>query len=286
ISPNMKLHSYEAEAGPDSLVVNAHNNEIINTSLIQTLFKLQTNPTLLGKVRTSTMDSSYQGGVAHEEADEFQRLSQTIASNIKKISHNVSSMSKMVNQLQTPQDSQELRKQLRQIQNYTQKMAKDTSSMIMEIMKMKTDKATNRLTRERLSDEYIATLNAFQSTQRIAAQKTKEDVKKVKAQNIGIDAFASGSQKDLVEMGAARKQEQMTLQSERELNDIMDVNQIFKELGAMIHDQGTIVDSIESNVEYTSQNIESGNKMRKKKVYLTLIVLIIISIIIIAIFYH
>ncbi|XP_050683935.1 syntaxin-7 [Leptidea sinapis] len=257
------------------------------------------------------MDSSYQGGVAHEEADEFQRLSQTIASNIKKISHNVSSMSKMVNQLQTPQDSQELRKQLRQIQNYTQKMAKDTSSMIMEIMKMKTDKATNRLTRERLSDEYIATLNAFQSTQRIAAQKTKEDVKKVKAQNIGIDAFASGSQKDLVEMGAARKQEQMTLQSERELveleqresdikqleNDIMDVNQIFKELGAMIHDQGTIVDSIESNVEYTSQNIESGvqelrqaanykNKMRKKKVYLTLIVLIIISIIIIAIFYH
>ncbi|VVC96131.1 unnamed protein product [Leptidea sinapis] len=91
---------------------------------------------------------------------------------------------------------------------------------------------------------------------------------------------------DLVEMGAARKQEQMTLQSERELNDIMDVNQIFKELGAMIHDQGTIVDSIESNVEYTSQNIESGNKMRKKKVYLTLIVLIIISIIIIAIFYH
>ncbi|VVC96132.1 unnamed protein product, partial [Leptidea sinapis] len=47
ISPNMKLHSYEAEAGPDSLVVNAHNNEIINTSLIQTLFKLQTNPTLL-----------------------------------------------------------------------------------------------------------------------------------------------------------------------------------------------------------------------------------------------
>lgn len=35
------------------------------------------------------MESSYQGGVADEEAgNNFQRLSQTIASNIKKISQN------------------------------------------------------------------------------------------------------------------------------------------------------------------------------------------------------
>lgn len=38
----------------------------------------------------------------------------------------------------------------------------------------------------------------------------------------------------------------------------MDVNQIFKELGQMIHDQGTVVDSIESSVEHASQNVETG----------------------------
>lgn len=50
----------------------------------------------------------------------------------------------------------------RQIQNYTQKLAKDTSSLIMELMKLPTDQTANKLTRDRLSDEYMMTLNSFQ----------------------------------------------------------------------------------------------------------------------------
>ncbi|XP_059055308.1 syntaxin-7 [Achroia grisella] len=262
------------------------------------------------------METSYQGGVTYDEgANNFKRLSQTIASNIKKISQNVSSMTKMVNQLQTPQDSQELRNQLRQIQNYTQKLAKDTSSLLMELMKVPTDQPASKLERNRLNDEYMATLNAFQATQRSAAQKNKEDVKKVKSQSINIgDPFAlSNDNKDLVEMGETnvRKQEQLTMQSERELleleererdirqleSDIMDVNQIFKDLGQMIHDQGSVVDSIESNVEYASERVEAGthqlteaasykNKLRKKKVYLGIVLAIVILIILIIIFYN
>ncbi|XP_022122322.2 syntaxin-7 isoform X3 [Pieris rapae] len=264
-------------------------------------------------MQSTKMNSSYQGGVPDDDYDVFQTLSTTIGSNIKKISQNVSSMSKMVNQLQTPQDSQELRKQLRQIQNYTQKLAKDTSIMLMDLMKMPVDKPDQKLNRDRLSDEYMATLNAFQATQRTAAQKSKEDIRKVKAQNFNIgDAFAVGGNKELLELGdPPKKQEQMTMQSERELmeleqresdirqleSNIMDVNQIFKDLGTMIHDQGTVVDSIESNVECTLQNVENAtqelstaatykNKLRKKKVYLTLILIIVISIIFIIIFHN
>ncbi|XP_045542172.1 syntaxin-12 [Papilio machaon] len=259
------------------------------------------------------METSYQGGVAGDEADNFQRLSQTIASNVKKISQNVSSMSKMVNQLQTPQDSQELRNQLRQIQNYTQKLAKDTSTILMELMKMRVNQSAQKLQRERLSDEYISTLNTFLATQKLAAQKTKEDIRKAKAQTINIAPPAgTNSNKDpWSEMGDTnlRKQEQLTMQTERELqelaereghirqleNDILDVNQIFKELGTMIHDQGAVVDSIESSVECALDNVENGtqelrqaanykNKIRKKKVYLAIILIIIISIILIVIF--
>lgn len=50
----------------------------------------------------------------------------------------------------------------RQIQNYTQKLAKDTSAIIMEMMKLPVEQPTQRIARERLSDEYMATLNAFQ----------------------------------------------------------------------------------------------------------------------------
>ncbi|CAG9781727.1 unnamed protein product [Diatraea saccharalis] len=256
---------------------------------------------------------SYQGGLARDEAAEtFNRKSQTITSNINKISQNVSSMSKMVNQLQTPQDSQELRNQLRQIQNYTQKLAKDTSTLLMELMKLPTDQPVHKLTRDRLSDEYMVTLNFFQATQRTAAQKTKEDVRKVKAQTVQVgDPFNMGGNSQLVDTGELRKQEQMTAQTERDLleleererdirqleHDITDVNQIFKELGQMIHDQGTVVESIEASVEHTASNVESAtmelrqaatykNKLRKKKVYIAIILAIIICIILIIVFNH
>ncbi|XP_068633544.1 syntaxin-12-like [Battus philenor] len=259
------------------------------------------------------MESSYLGDASYGETDNFTRLSQMAASNIKKISQNVSSMSKMVNQLHTLQDSQDLAHQLRQIQSYTQKLAKDTSPIIMELMKMSGDNTSRKLQCERLSDEYITTLNAFQATQKLAAQKTKEDVRKVKASTVRITsppAPHSGNLIDEANDGNNARQEQMTMQSERELqeleqrerdiqqleSDIVDVNHIFKELGSMIHDQGAVVDSIEFNVSYAADNVESGvqelgqaanykNKLRKKKLYLAIILIIIITILLIVIFH-
>lgn len=72
--------------------------------------------------------------------------------------------------------------------------------------------------------------------------------------------------------------------------DIGDVNQIFKDLAAMVHDQGEMVDSIEANVESASIHVNEGaddlrmaeryqNKARRKKLCLAatgLIVLIIL----------
>lgn len=77
-------------------------------------------------------------------------------------------------------------------------------------------------------------------------------------------------------------------------NDIQDVNQIFKELGAMVHEQGEIVDSIEASVEHTEHYVSQGasqlreastykNKIRKKKLYLAIIAAVILAVIIIII---
>merc|ERR1712059_186953 len=73
--------------------------------------------------------------------------------------------------------------------------------------------------------------------------------------------------------------------------DIGDVNQIFKDLAAMVHDQGEMVDSIEANVETASIRVSEGgdqlrqaeryqNKARRKKVCLAVIVVIVLAILI------
>ena len=42
-------------------------------------------------------------------------------------------------------------------------------------------------------------------------------------------------------------------------HDIMDVNMIFKDLAVMVHDQGEIIDSIESNVEAVQMRVQNAN---------------------------
>merc|ERR1712058_77206 len=74
-------------------------------------------------------------------------------------------------------------------------------------------------------------------------------------------------------------------------SDITDVNTIFKDLATMVHEQGDIVDSIESNIESTSVQVTTGteqlrqaavyqNKARRKKIILALIGLVILAILI------
>ncbi len=43
-------------------------------------------------------------------------------------------------------------------------------------------------------------------------------------------------------------------------NDIVDVNMIFKDLAVMVHDQGEIIDSIESNVENVQVRVGEANQ--------------------------
>ena len=44
----------------------------------------------------------------------------------------------------------------------------------------------------------------------------------------------------------------------------MDVNQIFKDLAAMVHDQGELVDSIEANVETSSIRVSEGTEQLRQ----------------------
>ena len=54
---------------------------------------------------------SYQNGGGRRDTD-FQKLAQNIGTNIQKILQNVSSMQRMIGQIGTPQDSQQLQNQL------------------------------------------------------------------------------------------------------------------------------------------------------------------------------
>ncbi|KAG5323192.1 STX12 protein, partial [Acromyrmex heyeri] len=270
---------------------------------------------------SSKMDagfSSYHNGGPAREQD-FGRLSQSIGTSILKISQNVSSMQKMVNQLGSSTDSQELRNQLHQIQHYTQQLAKDTSVHLRDLAILANNSGSTspgeqrqrKMQRERLQDEFTTALNSFQAVQRLAASKEKEMVRKAKA-SAGIAPFGEKKQDTLIELQDSRtygsdhaKQQQEQMQEQMNLrmleeqeasirqleSNISDINQIFKDLGALVYDQGEVIDSIEASVERTEVSVNEGasqvrqasmyqTKLRKKKCFLVVIAVVILAILI------
>lgn len=257
---------------------------------------------------------SYQNGGGRRDTD-FQKLAQNIGTNIQKILQNVSSMSRMINQIGSPQDNQQLQNQLHQIQHYTGQLAKDTSTDLHSLSNgistlSQSEQRQWRLQKERLHNDFTKALNSFQAAQRTAAQKEKETIKAAKREK-GMGGLAGpGGQEPLVDIeGQSQEQQQrhqqMLIQEEHDIeqlqereravrqleSDILDVNTIFKDLATLVHDQGEVIDSIEANVESTQVRVQEGteqlrqaetykNKARKKKFILAIILVIVLAIII------
>jgi len=217
-------------------------------------------------------------------------------------------MQRMITQIGTPQDTQQLQNQLHQIQHYTGQLAKDTSKQLKELNGYPPEQALDprqwKLQRERLQADFTKALDNFQRAQRAAAQKEKDVIKKYK--NQGVPPGEEGGSNLIDIEGQSRTQ--MVMEEEQNLEylherersiaqleaDIGDVNQIFKDLAAMVHDQGEIVDSIEANVESASIRVNEGSeelrmaeryqsKARRKKLCLALAGLMVFIVLIIII---
>uniref|UniRef100_A0A6Q2YR57 Syntaxin-7 n=1 Tax=Esox lucius TaxID=8010 RepID=A0A6Q2YR57_ESOLU len=232
-------------------------------------------------------------------------LTQTIISNIQKITQQTSEIQRIVNQLGTPQDTNELRQQLLQKQQNVNHLAKETDRCVKEFgsLPVTTEQRQRKIQKDRLINDFSNALANFQKTQRQAAQKEKEFVARVRAESrasvSSFQLFAKGGSPRLSHVQsqeAAITDEDLQLIQERETSirrlesDITDINEIFKDLAMMVHEQGDMIDSIEANVETadihvqnaTQQLAQAADYQRKsrKKICILVVVLVILAVII------
>ncbi|KAJ8267724.1 hypothetical protein COCON_G00128960 [Conger conger] len=235
---------------------------------------------------------SYVKGDANgSQPRDFSGLIQTCGSNIHKITQNTAQIKSMVSQLGTKLDTSELQDRLQQLQHYTNQLAKETNRHLKDLGSLPqplspSEQRQQKLQRDRLMNEFSAALNNFQAVQRRAADKEKESVARARA---GSRLSAEGGPQDgqlvsfdnnLEDWGQSEAQteeaiteEDLELIKERETNirqlesDILDVNQIFKDLAVMIHDQGEMIDSIEANVESAEVHVDRGTEQLQRAAY-------------------
>ncbi|VDP11944.1 unnamed protein product [Soboliphyme baturini] len=145
----------------------------------------------------------------------------------------ITSIQRMVAQLGTQHDSEILRQKLHEMQHNTHTLSQETMEALRNLPALplplnNVEQRQWKLHRERLTNDFSVVLNNFQALQ----IEQNVDVKTIK------------------------EREQVIRQLE---SDIMDVNQIFKDLALMVHEQGEIVDSIEANVDSAQVNIDQGS---------------------------
>ncbi|XP_048882009.1 syntaxin-12-like [Brienomyrus brachyistius] len=247
----------------------------------------------------------------HSQPRDFGSLIQTCSVNILKITQNTAQIKSMLYQLGTKQDTAELHDKLQQVQHHTNQLAKDTNRYLKELGSLPqpsspSEQRQQKIQKDRLMNDFSAALNSFQVLQRRAAEKEKESVARARA---GSRLSAEDRDEQLVsfenddwgQQGQAQTEEPPITEEDLELikeretslrqleSDILDVNQIFKDLAVMIHDQGEMIDSIEANVESAEVHVERGaeqlqraayyqKKSRKKMCILALVLSLVVAI--------
>ncbi|XP_077076856.1 syntaxin-7 isoform X1 [Siphateles boraxobius] len=237
-------------------------------------------------------------------------LAQNISSNIQRITLLTNEIQQMMRHFGTAQDTTILRQTLQEKQQNVNHLAKVTDKYMKDFSSLPVtpEQRQRRIHRERLITEFSNALGVFQKVQREVAKKEKEFVERVRASsrvsagdlNDDFGGIASPFNSEIQAQTQSYEEnfteEDLQLIQERESairqleSDITNINDIFRDLGMMVHEQGDMIDSIEANVSSTEIHVQSATQNLnraasyqtsfRKKMFILIAVLVVVAVII------
>ncbi|KAI3687614.1 hypothetical protein L1987_81314 [Smallanthus sonchifolius] len=240
-----------------------------------------------------------------------QDPTQAIASGIFQINTAVSTFQRLVNTLGTPKDTPELREKLHKTRLHIGQLVKDTSEKLKQASE--TDhraqvSASKKITDAKLAKDFQAVLKEFQKAQRLAAERetaytpfVPQTVLPSSYAASEMDISSDNRQEQRALLVESRRQEVLLLDNEISFNEaiieereqgiqeiqnqIGEVNEIFKDLAVLVHEQGAMIDDIGSNIENshaaTAQartHLAKASKTQRSNSSMTCLLLVIVAI--------
>ncbi|XP_060051897.1 t-SNARE domain-containing protein 1 isoform X2 [Erinaceus europaeus] len=226
----------------------------------------------------------YQPLATQVDPSDLQELLQETLANVSQINSNVTSLEESLQSLGTPSDTQELRDSLNSVQQETNSTINTcTSSMKQMAELLRGLSSQQHLQLDHLKTQLSETVQHYGAVQKKIAEKSRallptaersgrqqstrapfaELADDEKIFNAG-DSARQGSVEALLpeiteeDLEAMRLHEEAVLQIE---SNMLDVNQIIKDLASMMSEQGATIDSIEANLEATSSHTEAATEL-------------------------
>ncbi|CAN6458081.1 unnamed protein product [Victoria cruziana] len=204
-----------------------------------------------------------------------QDPSQAVAAGVFQINTAVSTFQRLVNTLGTPKDTPELREKLHKTRQHIGHLVKETSAKLKAASE--TDQraevsASKKIADAKLAKDFQTILKEFQKAQRLAAERETAYTPFVPqavlpasfvASELDVTPDKSPEQRAL--LVESRRQEVILVDNEIAFNEaiieereqgiqeiqqqIGEVNEIFKDLAVLVHEQGALIDDIDSHIE-------------------------------------
>ncbi|XP_008574540.1 PREDICTED: t-SNARE domain-containing protein 1 [Galeopterus variegatus] len=219
---------------------------------------------------------------------DLQELFQETSANVFRINSSVTSLERSLQSLGTPSDTQELRDSLHMAQQETNKTIAASASAMKQMSELLRGSCLafclqqERLQLDRLKTQLSGAIQRYGGVQKKIAEKSRallptaqrggkqspqapfaELADDEKIFN-GGDNMWQGQEQALLpditeeDLEAIRLREEAILQME---SDLLDVNQIIKDLASMVSEQGDAVDSIEASLEAASSHAEAASEL-------------------------
>ncbi|XP_030650964.1 t-SNARE domain-containing protein 1 isoform X9 [Nomascus leucogenys] len=214
---------------------------------------------------------------------DLQELFQDTSANISRINSSVTSLERSLQSLGTPSDTQELRDSLHTAQQETNKTIAASASSVKQMAELLLSSSPQeRPQLDRLKTQLSDAIQCYGVVQKKIAEKSRallpvaqrgskqspqapfaELAADEKVFN-GSDNMWQGQEQVLLpditeeDLEAIRLREEAILQME---SNLLDVNQIIKDLASMVSEQGEAVDSIEASLEAASSHAEAARQL-------------------------
>ncbi|XP_004512499.1 syntaxin-22-like [Cicer arietinum] len=240
-----------------------------------------------------------------------------VASGVFQINTAVSTFQRLVNTLGTPKDTPELRDKLHKTRLHIGQLVKDTSDKLKQASEIDHHvdaNATKKIADAKLAKDFQAVLKEFQKAQRLAAERetayppfVPQAVQPSSYTVSEVGDISDKSQEQHALLVESRRQEVISLDNEISFNEaiieereqgiqeiqqqIGEVNEIFKDLAVLVHEQGAMIDDIGSNIEHSHETtaqaksqLVKASKTQRSSSSLVCLLLVIFGVVLLIIF--
>ncbi|KAH9172653.1 t-SNARE [Lactarius sanguifluus] len=253
------------------------------------------------------LNSSLRDTPQSREEAAFFSLQSSLSLQVFKINANVQGILKLVDQLGTPRDSV-LVTQEHDLMEATRAMTKRGSDDLKKLSALQAMLPSKKTQMQKTAHDFQLSFVAFQHAQQVSAGKQRTVVKSVKlaveedpetqhaeAAPEQLQAQVMQSQLSPHELAY---QESLIQERETEIREIEtgihELSEIFRDLGTLVHEQGGMLDNIESNVysiavdtsgaaEELSTASEYQRKAGRRAACLGLVLIVVVAVVLLAV---